>query len=237
MKKRELSQSAKLKLLKKFGFDIKTGRGGKLSPTAKRQITNNWKKVAFYYSNEKQKFAWLPAGERLQNALKRGLGEKQFTPKGYFIRIPKFVNRVPKYSIDKDGVIWYHARSAKGRKVIEEIHQIDPEMLAEDPPKAIRRLTDRASRRGSKIRLTVNGWDSVTTRDFTIDALAYYIAQELLPKFLDPNVADKLDPTYNDLHNKKRKIKTIEDFADTFHIVITKYEKPAIKKKRKKSKK
>lgn len=228
-KTKNLSVASKAKLLREYGFSVSYGKRGKKSPQHAAAVTKAWKNVAGYVENKKQEFVFQAAeGEELA-AVSRGISDKAITPGGFFIRKPRGAKKAPSYKLQKDGTIEYKAEGPKGGQLIEEIHPIDPELLAEDPPRAIQALQ---AKKHDKIVLTVNGFDSSQTKEYSLDALAFYIAQDLLPKFLDPNVADEIDPTYNKLHNKKRVTRSIDDFVDTFHIKISHYVKPAKRKKK-----
>lgn len=221
-KKKKFSLLQKAQLLREFGFDVAYGKRGKLSKQHKGRVTRNWSKVLKYVENEKQHFVWQKAPSAMRYAMRKGLNPQQFTPDGFFIRKPKGAKRNPRYSIDKKGVIHYRAEGRKGGKVWEEIHPIDPDLLLEDPPKAILELSRVAAK--DRIVLTVNGFDSSSTLEYDLGALANYIAIDLLPKFLDPN----LDEDYGNAHGKRLKNgkfakRTIEDFVDTFHIKITRH--------------
>lgn len=234
-----LSVAEKAKLLRQFGFPVNYGtrKKGKAikSPQAAGAVTRKWKKVAHYVENQKQEFVFQGAKGKDLEAISRGLSPKQITPGGFFIRKPKGARKAPKYKVRKDGTIEYKASGAKGGRVTEEIHPIDPKLLAEDPPKAILRLLSKAERKNAKIVLTVNGWDSSRTKEYSLDALAFYIAQDLLPKFMDPNVADQIEPGYNNAHNKARVRRSIQDFVDTFHVKIIKHHGKSAEPKKAKS--
>lgn len=221
MAAKTLSVAEKAKLLREYGFAVQYGKRGKKSAQHKAAVSRKWKKVEAFVENQKQEFVFQPADKAEQKVLRRGLNKKQFTPGGFFLRKPRGAKKAPKYKVRDDGTIEYKASGPKGGQVIEEIHPIDPELLAEDPPRAITRLLSKAERKKAKIVLTVNGWDSSQTTEYSLDALAFYIAQDLLPKFLDPNI----DPAYARLHGKQKR--TIKDFVDIFHVKITRYGKPA----------
>lgn len=226
---KSLTVAEKAKKLREFGFAVNYGTKGKRgklqkSPQAAGAVTRKWKKVAAFLENKKQEFVFQSAKGKSLDAISRGLSPKQITPGGFFLRKPKGAKKAPKYKVREDGTIEYKAQGSKGGRVIEEIHPIDPELLAEDPPRAITRLLKKAERKRAKIVLTVNGWDSSTTKEYSLDALAFYIAQDLLPKFLDPN----LDPDYAKKHGRKGG--TIEEFCDIFHVKIIKHEPAETKK-------
>lgn len=225
-----LSVARKAKLLRDFGFAVSYGtrtKRGKTRKTAQHAaaVSRAWKKIAPFVENTKQEFVFQKAKGKELEAVSRGLSPKQVAPGGFFLRKPRGAKKAPKYKLKKDGSIEYAAQGPKGGKVIEEIHPIDPELLAEDPPRAILAL---AAKKKDKIVLTVNGFDSSQTREYSLEALAFYIAQDLLPKFLDPNI----DPAYAKLHGKQQR--SIEEFCDIFHVKITRYVKPAKKKAKRK---
>lgn len=207
----------KAKLLREFGFNVSYGKRGKTSAQHKASVTRHWKKIEKYTDNKKQTFVFQKADKREIKVLKRGLSEGQFTPKGFFLKKPRGARKSPRYKVRDDGTIQYKASGAHGGRVVEEIHPIDPELLMEDPPRAILAL----AKKKDKVVLTVNGFDSSQTREYSLDALAFYIAQDLLPKFLDPN----LDESYAKLHGRQQR--TVEDFVDIFHVKIIKHVKPA----------
>jgi hypothetical protein len=229
---RSAGVAEKAKLLREYGFNVSYGTKGKRgkvkkSPQAAGAVTRKWKTVAQYVENTKQDFVFQAASGADLAAIARGLSPKQVTPGGFFIRKPRGAKKAPKYKVRPDGTIEYKATGSKGGRVTEEIHPIDPELLAEDPPRAITRLLSKAEAKKAKIVLTVNGWDSSKTKEYSLDALAFYIAQDLLPKFLDPN----LDPAYAKAHGHKGG--TIEDFCEVFHVKIIKHDgKPAAKKRK-----
>ncbi len=215
----KLSHSAKLTpkqkaaKLREFGFNVQYGKRGKSGKGYLAKVTREWKKVESYVENKKQTFVFQKAKGKTLAAVGRGLSKKQVTPGGFFLRKPRGAKKSPKYTVKKDGTIFYRAQGPKGGRVIEEIHPIDPELLAEDPPKAILAL----AKRKDKVVLTVNGFNSSKTLTYTLDALAFYVAQDLLPKFLDPNI----DPDYSKAHGSKGG--SIEDFCDIFHVKIIKH--------------
>lgn len=218
----------KARALREYGFKVSSAK--KPTKAQKSAISKAWKKVEKFTENKKQDFVFQKATKRERDVLQRGLAKQQFTPEGFFLRKPKGARKAPRYEVKEDGTIYYHAQGVKGGRVIEEIHPIDPELLAEDPPRAIQKLLKKSERKKAKIVLTVNGFDSSTTREYGLDQLAFYIAHDLLPKFLDPN----LDPAYTKAHGHTAR--TIEDFVDIFHIKIIKHEtakKPRRRRRRK----
>jgi len=214
---KKLSVASKAKRLREFGFNVSYGKKGKTGPQSKAAVSRAWKKVELYTDNKKQEFVFQPAKGKELAAISRGISEQAVTPKGFFIKKPRGAKKAPRYKLQDDGTIEYRATGKNGGRVIEEIHPIDPELLMEDPPRAILALANKAD----KVVLTVNGFDSSQTTEYTLDALAYYIAQDLLPKFLDPNI----DPEYAKLHGRQQR--TVDDFADVFHVKIIKHVKPA----------
>lgn len=212
-----LSFASKAKKLREFGFNVSYGKRGKTNPASKAAVSRAWKKVEKYTDNKKQEFVFQKTNKRERAALEPGLSGEQFTPKGFFLRKPRGAKKAPRYKVKQDGTIEYRASGPNGGSVVEEIHPIDPELLMEDPPRAILAL----AKKSDKVVLTVNGFDSSQTREYSLDALAFYIAQDLLPKFLDPN----LDEAYAKLHGRQER--TVEDFVDIFHVKIIKHVKPA----------
>lgn len=213
--------------LREFGYAVKFGtkKKGAGSSASMAAVTRVWGKVKKFVDNEKQTFVFVETTEDNRANYETGLSSKVFTPGGFFYRIPKN-SKKPKLRVNDDGVITVKYSGKKGGRLTEEIHHIDPELLMEDPPKAIQALAKKKDR----IVLTVNGWDSSTTREYSLDALAFYIAEDLLPKFLDPNIR-KNDPRYAREHGKGPR--TVEDFVDVFHIKILRHEKPPRRKNRK----
>lgn len=212
--------------LRKFGFEVKYGtkRRGAQKPSAKSEVTRTWEKVKHYVENTKQKFVFRKVSGKKKKILQAGLSDKQFTPSGYFLRVPKGAKRAPRTKIDtKRDVVTYQYEGKKGGRLTEEIHRIDPELLLEDPPRVILAM----GRKKDRVVLTVNGFDSSTTREYSLDNLAFYIAEDLLPKFLDPNV----DAEYTRRHGKGSRDEN--DFVDIFHIKLLRHEKSNKKRKRK----
>jgi len=229
-KKKNVSIASKAKELRNYGIAVsygtKTKRGKvRKSPQLAAAVTRAYKKIKKYVEGTKQTFVFQKAKGSDLTAIARGINSEAVTPGGFFLRVPKGAKKMPKYTVRKDGTIFYRATGPKGGRLIEEIHPIDPKLLAEDPPRAILAL----AKKGERVILTVNGFNSSKTKTYTIDALAFYTAQDLLPKFLDPNVADEIEPGYNKMHNQKRVHRSIEDFVDTFHVKIIRHEKPAKK--------
>lgn len=209
----------KAQQLREFGFNVAYGKRGKTSAQHKSAVARAWKKVEAYTDNKKQEFVFQKAKGKELSEVSRGLSPKQVAPGGFFLRKPRGAKKAPSYKLRKDGTIEYKAEGPRGGRVTEEIHPIDPEALAEDPPRAILDLA-RLNKR-NRVILTVNGFDSSQTREYTLEALAFYIAQDLLPKFLDPNI----DPDYAKLHGKQRR--SVEEFSDIFHVKIIRHAKPA----------
>ncbi len=219
---KKLSVASKAKRLREYGFNVSYGKKGKTGKQAKAAVTRAWRKVEKYTDNKKQEFIFQPAKGKELAAVARGISKEAVTKNGFFLRKPRGAKKSPKYKLQDDGTIEYRATGKNGGQVIEEIHPIDPELLMEDPPRAILALANKKD----KVVLTVNGFDSSQTREYSLDALAFYIAQDLLPKFLDPN----LDEAYTKLHGRTER--TVDDFVDIFHVKIIKHVKPAKRQKR-----
>ena len=222
MKKAKRTTKQKAELLRKFGFGVNYGKRGKSSPQHKAAVTRNWKRVSKFMDNEKQEFVFQRIGKRERKELRKGISKQQFTKEGFFHRKPKGAKTKPRYKVRKDSVVEYTARGRKGGWIHEEIHHIDPKLLAEDPPRAILAIAGKKD----KVILTVNGFDSSQTREYTLEGLANYIALELLPRFLDPN----LDEEYSKAHGKQKR--SVQDFIDTFHIKKITHGKTAKTRKR-----
>ncbi len=211
------SYSEKARLLRSFGFPIKYGLKGKTGAAQKAAVTRTWAKIAGYIENEKQQFTFQKSkGEELKE-VSEGLTRNQITPGGFFLRRAK--GSRGKTSLRKvgDKKLRFTSSGPKGGRIVETIYRIDWRLLMEDPPKAILAL----GKPGDKVILTVNGYDSSQTLDFSLESLAYYMALDLLPKFLDPN----LDPAYTRAHGaqKGRKRQKLERFCDIFHVKVIRY--------------
>lgn len=230
-KKQALTYSQKAKLLRTYGFKLKYGVRGATGKKEKAAVTRQWNKVKLYVGNKKQVFKFRKAKGRELTMVKEGLTKEQVTPGGYFQRIPKGAKKVTKFK-RKGNTLLFQAEGPKGGRIREEIHRIDPKLLAEDPPRAIYSL----AKKRDKVILTVNGFDSSTTLSYSLDALANYVALDLLPKFLDPNV----DPAYTRLHGKRRGSlkQKLSQFSDIFHVKIIRYQsrRKKVTKKRKNTK-
>lgn len=204
-------------LLRKYGFPIKYGLRGNVSAKEKTKVTKTYKSIKKYIENDKQTFVYKKANKKELKLVKDGLSGEQVTPEGYFIRKPKGAKKNPTAKVLRDNVIQFTSTGSKGGKIIETIYRIDPKLLMEDPPKAILSL----GKPGDKVILTVNGFDSTQTLSYSLEALSYYLAIDLLPKFLDPN----LSPAYTRAHGKRKgtKKRKIDQFVEIFHVKVIRY--------------
>jgi hypothetical protein len=215
---KKLSLRQQAAQLRVYGFNVTYGKKGKFSSQAKGAVTRANNKIKQYTENTKQTFIWLPFKNPTEKKeVRHGLGKNVVTPSGFFLRKPKGTRGRPTLRFFGGGRMEFRARGLKGGTVRQKIYRINPKLLLEDPPKAILSL----GRKKDKVVLTVNGFDSSQTVEYTLDALAYYLALDLLPKFLDPN----LDPAYTKIHGKRHgtKKQRLKQFSDIFHVKVTSY--------------
>jgi hypothetical protein len=211
---------AKADTLRKFGFPVKYGKRGHFKAKDKAAVTRAWNKIKFYVEPGKQEFVWQKSSGKELASVRKGLSSRQITPNGFFLKKSKFSKSRPKLKLLRPGVLSYTARGKRGY-ITEEIHEIDPELLAEDPPKTIMAM----GKKGDKVILTVNGFDSAVTTEYTLKTLAYYMALDLLPKFLDPN----LDEAYTRRHGRGHR--SLDDFVNIFHVKIIRHHRGKPRKK------
>ncbi len=209
--------------LREFGFNVSYGKRGKTSTQGKAAVSRAWNKVSKYVENEKQKFVFVPDKGKLREEATKGLTKAQVTKAGFFLRVPKGAKKAPTLKLKGDGVLEYKATGKSGASVIETIHRISPELLMEDPPRAILAL----GKKKDKVVLTVNGFDSSQTTEYTLDALAYYLANTLLPKFLDPNLEEEFEddgePKRARRMGRKAKEEKLKQFTDIFHVKVIRH--------------
>lgn len=228
-RQKQVDYSKRADLLRKYGYKVKYGTRGHFKSSDKAAVSRVYEKIRQYIENPKQKFVWKknPSSQEQKKSIREGLSSSSLTPDGYFLRVPSGAKRKPSLRSISKNLIIYEAEGKSGGRVIEEIHKIDWRMLMEDPPKAILAL----GKPGDRVILTVNGYDSAQTLEYELQALSYYLALDLLPKFLDPN----LDPAYTRAHGKQKgtKREKLKRFTDIFHVKIIRHIAPPRKKKRK----
>jgi len=220
----------KARLLREYGFNVGYGKRGKTGASYKSQVTKHYEKIKNYIEGEKQKFVFQSLSENDRRLVALSSSKRQLTPKGIFIRVPTGVRRPPRIRVGSSGQIVYSAFSRKGSSIREEIHPIDPILLAEDHEKAIDSVLEGKEKPddiGLTIGLTVHGHDSVSTEDLEIEELFRYLVYDLIPRLKDPNIS----PEQKRKHGKKPL--TDDQIRDIFHLKFSYYGKPAKKRKAK----
>lgn len=212
--------------LKSLGFNLHYGNGrkGTTSAAHKSAVSRAWKKVGTYLTNTKQKFKFVPLDRVDESVAKKsGLAKKQFTPGGVLVHVPKGI-RSSRYRVQiKKGAIVAKITGPRGGQRREETRPIDPELLADDPKKAILSLVGR--KKPHSVILTVNGYDAVHSsggQGYDWGAFLNYFVK-IAPQIMDPNSAQAKKHGADGMTEKQ--------FSDIFAVKMIYQEEPKPKKK------
>ena len=241
MSRGRFDYAGRAKALRKFGYVPKYGskKKGSTSPAAKAAVRKLWNKIHVYAvpgeaaRKGKYKFKFVRADTPAKVEAMAGLNPKVRTPTGFFVRVP---TNAAHYRVGfKGGVLKVTAEGRRGGKRTEWTYRLNAKKLAEDPPREIRRVTDKRPKIKTA-KLVVNGFDAHTFQrlesDFDLDEFETYIA-DFYNQSQEPEKQRKAHIYPARFHGAKVSPK---EFTDIFHLkLIT--QTPSRKKSRVKKRK